>query len=133
MLTESPLVMGLAAILLTACAMVLGTPEDDPLPGLSLRSAPAAAPFSCVLRAQQAGGSVSLRGEVTARAALAGHYTLRIRGTGVTVDQSGPFAIGPGETARLGAATLPGRVSHYDTSLIVEAGGRRHACPLVAS
>lgn len=130
MTIQSPLLMGLIALVLTACAMAMGSADD------ARRMAPVAgsaqaAPFTCVLEAREDGGSVALSGRMTARTAVTATYALRVRGPGVEVDQSGDLRLKANESATLGEATLSGRPEDLDATLTVTTGGRTLACPLL--
>jgi hypothetical protein len=138
MTTRSPMTLGLAALVLTACAMAFGSPPaGQPAAGAAgtpTARAPAPdplyGPVRCALEARPSGGGLSLAGRVTATRPLTGEYSLRVRGRGVSIDQGGPFSLAAGETGTLGQASLPGRARDYELRLIVEAGGRRVACPV---
>jgi hypothetical protein len=113
-----------AAVVVTAAALVTGGL------GASPSAAETAAPFSCALLARQDGGSVVLEGQVTAHDAVSGTYELRVRGSGVSIDQGGGISVGAGQSVRLGEATISGRASDYDASLTITIGGQAYVCQL---
>jgi len=135
MTTRSPILMGLAALFLTACAMALGGTSG---PGQAQGAAgaspvqPAAQllPFNCSLAARSEGGGTVLEGRLQAREALAASYALKVRGPGVSIDQSGDLTLAAGESTVLGEASVSGTADSLDATLTVTVDGRSYTCPL---
>ncbi|EPX83274.1 hypothetical protein ruthe_02899 [Rubellimicrobium thermophilum DSM 16684] len=130
---RSPMTLVLAALVLTACAMAFGASPaglSGVASGGALASGPLYGPVQCVLELGRSGNGLVLAGQVTARRNLSGEYSLHVQGRGIVIDQGGPFSLSAGERATLGRANLPGRAEDYTLRLIVEAAGRRVACPV---
>ena len=135
MTTRSPFLMALAAIVLTACAMAMDTSGAPGSARNGLQAAPVTGsaqplPFACTLLARQQGGTITLQGQIDAHDAVSGSYALKVRGPGVSVDQSGDLSLGRGASSILGEASMSGRRSDLDAALTVTAMGRTVACPL---
>ncbi len=127
MITRAPFLLSLTALLLTACAVAMGSggPPGGP------RSVDAtAAPLACALVAQASGGGTQLEARLTAREGLRASYDLVVRGPGVSIDQGGELALAAGETARLGEARVSSALSDLDAELSVTSGGRTYRCPI---
>lgn len=130
MTTRAPFLLTITALVLTACAMALGSPERA-APVRTISGHAQAQPFACVLLAQpRAGGGTRLEARIEAREALSASYELGVRGPGVSVDQSGDLSLAPGESALLGEANVSTAASELDARLTVTAQGRTVACPL---
>lgn len=128
MTMQSPVALGLAALILTACAMALsgdGAPASAPIQG-----AAGSAPFRCALTASGSGGATSVVARLDAREALSGRYALRIRSGGGVIDQDGDFAAGAGESVTLGEATLSGSAAAVEADLTMVVDGKTTTCPL---
>ena len=126
MITRAPFLLTLTALALTACAMAMGGADQGAGTGQAQ-----AGPFSCVLVAQaRAGGGTRLEARLSAREAVRASYDLRVRGPGVSIDQSGDLSLGAGQSAVLGEADVSTAASALDARLTVTAGGRMVACPL---
>jgi hypothetical protein len=119
------LALGLAALILTACAMAMGGPPGPASRGVT---GTPGAPFACALDIRQEGNAVALAGSVEARSALQGTYALRIRGAGTSIDQGGDFAARAGETVGIGDARLSGRAADLDATMTITVGGRSVPC-----
>lgn len=140
MTTRSPLLMALAAIVLTACAMAMGgsgtpgsahgAPNPSPSNAPQVTGTAQPLPFACSLVARQQGGTIALEGRIEAREAVSATYDLRVRGPGVAVDQSGDLSLAAGESGVLGQASLTGRLSDLDAAMTVTAKGRTFSCPI---
>lgn len=134
MTTRSPILMGLAAIFLTACAMALGGPSGPGQAQGAEGAAPGTTrllPFNCSLAARAEDGGTVLEARLQARDALAASYALKVRGPGVSIDQGGDLTLGAGETTVLGEASVSGAVESLDATLTVTVDGRIYTCPLV--
>lgn len=134
MTTNSPILLGIAAVVLTACAMVSngGMPQAAVLAPRAPASdmAPEAA-LTCALSAVERGGSVILTGQVLSTNPVSGSYDLRIRrGGSLSMDQGGEFAARAGQPQDIGMAQLSGRAADYDTALTLTVAGRDVDCPL---
>lgn len=133
MTTRAPFLMTLTALVLTACAMALGSPDASGQ-RFAIAGTVRAQPFVCALLAEaRAGGGTRLEARLDAREALSASYDLRVRGAGVSIDQGGDLTLGPGESAVLGEANVSTALSALDARLTVTANGRTVACPLQAS
>ncbi len=131
MTIQSPLLLGLGALALAACALA----EASGRTTAALRGPEppaAAAAMTCALRLTETRGGLSARAELRAPAALEGRYALRLRrGAGLVLDQGGDFSARAGETLLLGQAALSGGVAGLDAGLRVQVGGRDLTCPVV--
>ncbi len=132
---RSPILIGFAAVVLTACAMALNGAGGPGQADQTSRVAPVVGtarpqPFACALIAQERAGRLTLEGRLDAREAVSARYDLRIRGPGVAVDQSGDLSLRPGESTTLGEASLTGRLGDLDARMTVTSGGRTVTCPL---
>lgn len=134
MTTNSPILLGIAAMVLTACAMVGngGAPQAMGLmPRAPANDMATDAALTCALTAVERGGSVILTGQVISAAPVSGSYDLRIRrGTSLSMDQGGEFSARAGQPQDLGMAELSGRAADYDTALTLTVAGRDVVCPL---
>ncbi len=135
MTTRSPFLMALAAIVLTACAMAMGSSDTTGEAHGSPNSAPVTGtarplPFACALVARQQGASIALEGRIEAREAISASYRLEVDGPGVSVDQSGDLSLAAGESGLLGQASLTGRLEDLDPVMTVTAKGRTVTCPI---
>ncbi|TNC52030.1 hypothetical protein FHG66_04320 [Rubellimicrobium rubrum] len=132
MTTRSPLLMALAALVLTACAMAMGGPgpaRGGPnIPPVIGTATPL--PFACALVARQQGGNLALEGRIDARDAVSGTYDLTVRGPGVSIDQSGDLLIPAGASDVLGQASVPGRLADLETAMTITTRGRTVTCPV---
>ncbi|WP_210527147.1 curli-like amyloid fiber formation chaperone CsgH [Rubellimicrobium arenae] len=132
MITRSPLLMAFAALVLTACAMAMGSTGPA---GTSARAAPVqgtaqAFPFTCALTTRQQGGAVALEGRLEATEAVSATYALRVRGPGVSIDQSGDLSMKAGTDAVVGEASVNGGMVGLEASMTVTSEGRTVACPV---
>lgn len=135
MTTRSPILMGFAALALTACAMALtgaGAPGQahEVQRVVPVQGSVQPLPFSCSLVARPEGGGTLLEGRLQAREAISVSYALKVRGPGVAVDQEGDLSLPAGETAVLGEASLSSARASLDATLTVTLGDRSYACPL---
>ena len=129
MTIQSPMLLGLGALALAACALADASTRTT----AALRGPePPAASLSCALRLIETRGGLSARAELRAPAATAGRYALRLRrGAGLVLDQGGDFSARAGETLTLGQAMLSGGVAGLDAGLTVQVGGRDVTCPVL--
>lgn len=134
MTTRSPMLMGLAALVLTACAMALSGPgaisQAHVIQGVPIQGTVQKLPLACSLTARAEGAGTVLQGHLEAREALSASYALRVRGPGVSIDQAGSLSLAAGESAVLGQAFVSGPGDALDATLTVTAGGRSYACPV---
>lgn len=86
--------------------------------------------LTCTVDLTNRGGMLTLEGRVTTPAAMAGTYHLRVARGGTLMNQGGAFALGPGETGRLGRVTLNGPPAGLDVDLTLEAHGQTIRCPV---
>jgi len=134
MTTRAPFLMTLTALVLTACAMALGSPKPGGAHQATNTGAAGLQPFACALVAQaRVGGGTRLEARIVARQALSASYGLRIRGAGVSIDQGGDLSLAAGENALLGEADLSTALSALEAQLTVTSGGRTVTCPLQRS
>ena len=134
MTTRAPFLMTLTALVLTACAMALGSPDAGRAHQTTDTGALGSQPFACALVAQaRVGGGTRLEARIVARQALSASYGLRIRGAGVSIDQGGDLSLAAGENALLGEADLSTALSGLEAQLTVTSGGRTVTCPLQRS
>jgi len=137
MTTRSPILMGLAALFLTACGIALGgTSGPGQAQGTDGATTPAQRaaqllPFNCSLAARAEAGGTVLEGRLQARDALTASYALKVRGPGVAIDQSGDLTLAAGESTILGEASVSGTAESLDATLTVTVDGRSYTCPLV--
>jgi len=128
MTTNSPILLGIAALVLTACAMVSSGGAPQPAGRATAATEPT---LSCALTAVERGGSVILTGQVVSADPVSGSYDLRIRrGASLSMDQGGAFAVRAGQPQEIGMAQLSGRAADYNTALTLTVAGRAVACPL---
>jgi hypothetical protein len=133
MTTRAPFLLTVTALVLTACAMALGSP-DRVAPTRTITGHATAQTFACALVAQpRAGGGTRLEARLEAREALAASYDLRVRGPGVSIDQGGDLSLAAGQSAVLGEANVSTAASALDARLTVTARGRTVTCPLQGS
>jgi len=128
MTTNSPILLGIAAVVLTACAMVSngGMPQSA-----GVAPAATAPALTCALTAVERGGSVILTGQVMSADPVSGSYDLRIRrGASLSMDQGGDFAVRAGQQQEIGMAQLSGKAADYDTALTLTVAGTEMPCPL---
>ena len=134
MTTRAPFLLTLTALVLTACAMAMGSPDASGPPRATIAGAATSLPFACKLVAQaRAGGGTRLEARLEAREAISASYDLRVRGAGVSIDQGGALTLGAGESAVLGEADLSTALSALDARLTVTAEGRTVTCPVQGS
>jgi hypothetical protein len=122
MTIQAPFLMTVMALLLTACALAAGGATQAP--------GPAGQPFACELLARASGSGTALEARLEAREAFSGSYGLRVRGSGVSIDQGGELSLAAGQSAFLGNATVSSPLSRLEASLTVTAKGRTVSCPL---
>jgi hypothetical protein len=127
MTRRSPLLFGLVALALTACAMAVARPSVGTVGAEPDR----ARTFRCVLDMVQQNGTVAYEAILVADTDRTGHYQLTVKGHAgqVLVTQSGHFAVQAGQTLTLGAAELTGRATDYHTAFTLRSDGGDHACP----
>ena len=131
MTMQSPVALGLAALILTACAVALGGEGSAPTAS-PIRGAAGQPAFRCALATDATGGGTAVTARLDAREAVAGTYALRVRSGGAVIDQGGDFSARAGETVTLGEATLGGSGA-VEGDLTVTAGGRTTTCPMQRS
>ncbi|HVG46851.1 MAG TPA: curli-like amyloid fiber formation chaperone CsgH [Rubellimicrobium sp.] len=129
MTTRSPILMGLAALFLTACGIALGG-TSGPGQAQGTQGAAELLPFNCSLVASGKDGGTTLEGRLQAREALAASYALKVRGPGVAIDQEGDLTLAEGESTVLGEASVSGTADSLDATLTVTVDGRSYTCPL---
>lgn len=135
MTTRSPILMGLAALVLTACAMALGGTggpgQAQQAPGTTtIQGTAQPLPFVCSLVTRTEGGGTALEGHLQAREALSASFALKVRGPGVSIDQAGDLTLAAGEATVLSEASVSGPAESLDASLTLTTGGRSYTCPL---
>ena len=140
MTTRSPALAGLMALALSIYGLALGGPgapsqaqEAQVIPDARAQSLTAQAPFACSLMARSEGGGTALEGRLQAQEAISASYSLKVRGTGVTIDQGGDLTLAAGESTILGEAQVSGGLGTLDVELTVTANGRTYACPIQES
>ena len=134
MTTRAPFLMTLTALVLTACAMALGSPDQGGANRATITGAAQSQPFTCALVAQvRAGGGTRLEARLEAQQAVSASYALRVRGAGISIDQGGDLSLGAGQSTVLGEADLSAPLSALDARLTVTADGRTVTCPMKAS
>jgi hypothetical protein len=111
---------GLAAFVL-GCTAIAGQ-ADRSVP-------PPVGPLSCHVETLGRGGSLTVTGHATATEDVVGTYHLRVSRAGILMNQGGDFALGAGETVRLGVVTLNGPASGLEVDLTLETGGHALRCP----
>ncbi len=128
MTTRSPAVVTLLAMLLAEAVLAMG--DIPPAPAAPALAGAAGQGFTCALVARSEGRSTLIEGRVEAEERIEADYDLRIRGPGVSVNQSGEQTVVPGGSVVLGEAQVTGRLSDLEASLAVTVGGRTADCPL---
>ena len=128
MFIRSPLVLGILAVFLTACAMAeIAGARSGHAPSLSGPNEP----WRCAIAVAERPGSVVFAARIVANAPITGSYVLQIKEIlgGATVDQLGDFSVGRGQTQTLGTADLGGSMGDYDAVLTVTVAGKVTTCP----
>ena len=134
MTTRAPFLMTLTALVLTACAMALGSPDRSGAHQTAITGQAQSQSFACALVARtRAGGGTRLEARLEARQAISASYDLRVRGAGVSIDQGGDLSLGAGQNTVLGEANVSTPLSALDASLTVTADGRTVTCPVQPS
>jgi hypothetical protein len=127
MTTHSPLLLGLAALVLAACAMAVSQPNPGPVGAIP----PSSGTATCLIRTSAEGGRTVFEPMVLGGPARSGTYALTIRTHDgqVALSQSGPFAVLDGRPLSLGLAEVSGRPADYAALLTLSTDGSRLACP----
>lgn len=127
MTIHSPMLLGLGALALAACALAEAGGRSAAAP----RGPQEAAAITCALRLTEGRGGMRATAELRASTPMTGQYTLRLRrGAGVVLDQAGPFSASAGERLVLGEVALSGGGA-LDAGLSLRVGGRDHVCPVL--
>lgn len=89
-------------------------------------------PVRCEIRIDEARGSTTIEGRVSADQSVRGSYRLAITsrsgGGQATISQSGDFTAGPNEPVLLGQTTLRGSRASHRAELDLQVEGRRLSC-----
>jgi hypothetical protein len=85
--------------------------------------------LDCHLDAEAAGGQTTWTARIEADSPVTGTYDLRLVAGGARVEQAGPFALAPGDSAVLGQAVLPTVPAPREARLVVTIAGQDHLCP----
>jgi hypothetical protein len=129
----SALALGLTVTGFAAAACGIGATRAHTPPSADMVQAQHdQGPVRCELILDEARGSTTFQGRVTADRAVSGTYRLSITsrsaGGSAVIRQSGEFEAGPGAPALLGQTTLGGAPARHDADLELTIAGRRQSC-----
>jgi hypothetical protein len=132
-MSRIPAIVGAFVVLGAACTASLAT--SPRLPAQAGGATPTA-DLTCEFQLTQKAGQVQVQAKASALAARSGTYTLALTHAAPSgrseINQSGDFALQPGQTLTLGEASFTGKPANIRAQLDLRAGSVTQRCVLPA-